>query len=143
VDVSKAGRRIRVAATLLVAVGLFYGTLWGSDADFPIGPFRMYSTSRDLNEPVGDTEVYAVNGRGERFNFTSAYPGMRRAEIEGQLSRFEADPSLLAGLAEAYADRYPDRPVINEISVVVNWIEIADGRPTGHSWTEEKVEWRR
>jgi hypothetical protein len=43
VDVSKAGRRIRVAATLLVAGCLFYGTLWGSDADFPIGPFRMYS----------------------------------------------------------------------------------------------------
>ena len=142
-DVGKAGRRIRVAAALLVAVGLLYGTLWGSDADFPIGPFRMYSTSRDLDEPVGDTQVYAVNSRGERFNFTSAFHGMRRAEIEGQLPRFEADPSLLAGLAQAYASRFPARPAINEIRVVVNWIEIADGRPTGTSWTEEKVEWRR
>jgi hypothetical protein len=141
--VNKTGRRIRVATTLLVAGGLFYGTLWGSDADFPIGPFRMYSTSRDLNEPVGDTQIYAVNSRGETFNFTSAFHGMRRAEIEGQLPRFEDDPSLLAEVAQAYGSRYPDRPVINDIKVVVNWIEIADGRPTGRSWTEEKVEWRR
>jgi hypothetical protein len=143
VDVSRAGRRIRVGVTVLLAFGLFYGTVWGSDADFPIGPFRMYSTARDLNEPVGDTEAYAVNSRGQTFNLTSAYAGLRRAEIEGQLARFEADPSLLAGMAAAYASRYPERPAIDEIRVVVNWIEIADGRPTGHTWTEEKVEWRR
>jgi hypothetical protein len=143
VDVGTLGRRVRVAITLVLAAGVFYGTLWGDDDDFPIGPFRMYSTSRELNEPVADTQMYAVNAAGEEFRFTQGFTGMRRAELEGQLSRFEADPSLLGYLAEAYERRYPQNPPVDEIRIVIEWIQIKDGLPTGESTLEEVVTWHR
>jgi hypothetical protein len=143
VDVGRLGRNVRVVITLVLAAGVFYGTLWGDDDDFPIGPFRMYSTSRELNEPVGDTQMYAVNADGEEFQFTESYTGMRRAELEGQLDKFEADPSRLHYLADSYAKRYPDRPRIDEISIVIEWIELKDGLPTGNSTVEEVVSWQR
>jgi hypothetical protein len=139
----RLGRRVRVAFTLALAVGVFYGTLWGDDDDFPVGPFRMYSTSRELNEPVGDTQMYAVNAAGEEFRFVEGLTGVRRAEIEGQLDKFEADPSRLRYLAEAYSNHYPDRPRVDEIRIVVEWIEIENGLPTGESTVEEIVSWQR
>jgi hypothetical protein len=143
VDVGTLGRRVRVAITLVLAAGVFYGTLWGDDDDFPIGPFRMYSTSRELNEPVADTQMYAVNAAGEEFRFVEGLTGMRRAELEGQLEKFEADPNRLAYLAEAYERRYPDRPEVEEIRIVIEWIEIHNGLPTGETTIEEVVSWQR
>jgi hypothetical protein len=143
VDVGTVGRRVRVAVTLVLAAAVFYGTLWGDDDDFPVGPFRMYSTSRELNEPVGDTQMYAVNADGEEFQFTESLSGMRRAELEGQLDKFEADPDRLAYLAESYHDRYPQNPPIDRIRIVIEWIEIHDGVPTGKSSLEEVVSWQR
>ncbi|HYJ66041.1 MAG TPA: hypothetical protein VEX15_00080 [Nocardioidaceae bacterium] len=142
-DVGSLGRKVRVVITLVLAAGVFYGTLWGDDDDFPIGPFRMYSTSRELDEPVGDTQMYAVNADGEEFQFTQTYTGMRRAELEGQLDKFEADPSRLHYLADSYATRYPDRPPIDQIRIVIEWIELDNGLPTGESTVEEVVSWQR
>jgi hypothetical protein len=143
VDVGTLGRKVRVVITLVLAAGVFYGTLWGDDDDFPIGPFRMYSTSRELNEPVADTQMYAVNADGEEFRFVESISGMRRAELEGQLDKFEADPSRLHYLAESYQTRYPDRPPIDEIRIVIEWIELKNGLPTGKSTVEEVVSWQR
>lgn len=134
---------MRIGFTLVLTVLVFYGTLWGDDADFPVGPFRMYSTSRELNEPVADTQMYAVNSAGEEFRFVESLTGMRRAELEGQLEKFEADPDRMAYLAEAYERRYPDRPDVEEIRIVIEWIEIENGLPTGESTSEEVVSWQR
>lgn len=134
---------MRVAVTILLAGLVFYGTLWGDDDDFPFGPFRMYSTSRDLDEPVGDTRMYAVNSEGHEFLFTESLSGVRRAEIEGQLERFEEDPTLLRHFAEAYENHFPDRPRVEEVSIVIDWIEIEDGHPTGVRTREEIVAWQR
>lgn len=139
----RLGRNVRLAFTLALAAAVFYGTLWGDDEDFPVGPFRMYSTSRELNEPVGDTQMYAVNATGEEFRFVESLTGMRRAELEGQLGKFEADPDRMAYLAEAYEQRFPDRPVVEEIRIVIEWIEIRNGLPTGESTIEEVVSWQR
>src|SRR3954470_9890907 len=43
VPVSPRGRAARLAASAVVLAVLLGGTLWGTDADFPFGPFRMYS----------------------------------------------------------------------------------------------------
>lgn len=142
-DVGRSGRRIRIGFTLALAASVFYGTLWGDDDDFPVGPFRMYSTSRDLSEPVGDTRMYAVNAEGEEFLFTQGLSGVRRAEIEGQMTRFEKDPSLLRHFADAYESRFPSRPRVEEVRIIINWIEIEDGLPTGETTEEEVVEWQR
>jgi hypothetical protein len=143
VDVGTAGRRTRVVVTLLLAAAVFYGTLWGDDDDFPVGPFRMYSTSHELNEPVADTQMYAVNSAGEEFQFTESLSGLRRAELEGQLDKFDADPDRLSYLAESYHNRFPDRPQIDQIRIVIEWIELHNGRPTGNTSTEEVVSWQR
>jgi hypothetical protein len=68
---------------------------------------------------------------------------MRRAELEGQLDKFEADPSRLHYLADSYAERYPDRPPIDKIRIVIEWIELENGQPTGDSTVEEVVSWQR
>jgi hypothetical protein len=143
VDVGRLGRRVRVGFTIVLAAAVFYGTLWGDDDDFPIGPFRMYSTSRELNEPVGDTQMYAVNAAGEEFQFVGDYTGVRRAELEGQMELFEEDPSRLRFLAESYSNHFPDRPPVIEIRLVIEWIEIRNGLPTGESTVEEVVSWQK
>jgi hypothetical protein len=143
VDVGRYGRRVRIAATLLLTVGILYGTLWGDDDDFPFAPFKMYGDSRELNEPVGDTQMVAVDESGDEFRFTQDLTGVRRAEIEGQLTRFEDDPSLLRFFAEAYESRFPDRPRVDEVRIVIEWIEIHEGEPTGDSTVEEIATWQR
>jgi hypothetical protein len=68
--------------------------------------------------------------------------GIRRAEIEGQLPRFVADPARLATVATAYAQRHPDARPLTEVSVVIRWHELRGGRPTGGYHDETKVTWR-
>jgi hypothetical protein len=143
VDVGRLGRRVRVGFTLTLAALVFYGTLWGDDEDFPVGPFRMYSTSRELNEPVYDTQMYAVNAAGEEFRFVEGLTGVRRAEIEGQMDLIKDDPTRLRYLAEAYENRYPSRPEVVEVRIVIEWSEIDDGVPTGESYVEEVATWRK
>jgi hypothetical protein len=139
VDVTAVGRRIRLVVTLVLAVGILYGTLWGVDDDFPFAPFRMYSTSRDLNEPTGDTLLVVTDADGERFEFKDTEEtGIRRSEIEGQLDRFRSDPSLLGFVADAYEENHPDDPPVAELQVVIRWFELEDGRATGE-WHDEVV----
>lgn len=142
--VSRPGLIARTGATAVMAVLLTAGTLWGSDDHFPFGPFKMYSTARDLNTPVGDTRVYGTDATGAEFLLKQEMTGLRRAEFEGQLPRFREHPELLSLVAEAYAIRNPDRPELEEITILVRRIEIEDGIPTGVI-LEERVEvtWTR
>ena len=78
------GRRVRVVATLITGVLLLAGTLWGTDDDFPFGPFRMYSTAPDPNGAARDTRVEGVDADGRTVAITEGNSGIRRAEIEGQ-----------------------------------------------------------
>lgn len=142
-DMTAGGRWARIVFTVALVAATLAGSVWGSDDEFPFGPFRMYSTSRELSEPVADTQVHAVDATGNEIRLVQDLSGMRRAEIEGQLQLFRADPGRLGLLAQAYDNRYPDRPPLEQIAVVIEWIEIEDGRPTGESWTEELVTWRR
>lgn len=134
---------MRLLVTGFLALGIFYGTLWGDDDDFPFAPFRMYSTSRDLNEPTGDTLIVARDVTGQRFEFKdTAQTGIRRAEIEGQLDRFEADPSLLGFVVDAYEENHPDDPPLAELQIVIRWYELQDGRATGEWHDEVVATWR-
>lgn len=139
---SSTGRTIRVAVALLVTAALIFGT-WLEDDHFPFGPFKMYVSSdpedpfyRDrssdsVNSPVKDTRVIGTNAEGNWLFLHQANTGFRRAEVEGQLSRFRRDPSLLSALAVAYERRRPHRPKLVQITVVVRHWEIRDRRPTG------------
>jgi hypothetical protein len=137
------GRRLRVGVTLALVVATVCGSVWGDDDEFPFGPFRMYAGSRELNEPVGDTQVYAVDTAGSDIRLAQDLSGMRRAEIEGQLDLFRDDPERLGLLAASYASRNPRQPPLVSIEIVVEWHEIRDGLVTGKTWTEDVVAWQR
>lgn len=135
------GRAVRVAVTLLGAVLLLIGTVWGQDDDFPFGPFRMYATTDDLDKPVPDTRLEATDSSGATVLLTQDNTGIRRAEIEGQLSRFTAEPALLKVVVDAYAQRNPQAPAVREVRVVVRWHDVRDGLPTGSTHDEVAAAW--
>jgi hypothetical protein len=137
------GRLLRVAATLTGGAVLLAGTIAGTDDDFPFGPFRVYATADRLDAPVADTRVEAVDTAGRRRTLTQTDTGIRRAEIEGQLDRFAAQPARLSTVATAYQRRNPDAAPVTEIIVVVRWHEVRDGRSTGRFHDETRVVWRR
>ncbi|MEU7608464.1 hypothetical protein [Micromonospora sp. NPDC049204] len=136
------GRVTRLGATALVLVLLLAGTFWGSDDDFPFGPFRMYSTSNPPNAPAPDTRVEGVTSTGAVVDLDQNATGIRRAEIEGQQDRYAADPALLAEVADAYAERHPDAAALVEIRIVIRWHGIRAGRPTGKHTDETVVRWQ-
>jgi hypothetical protein len=135
------GRIGRLGATLVAAVLLLAGTLFGQDDHFPFGPFRMYSTSSGANADAPDTRVEATDTTGATILLNEHNSGVRRAEIEGQLDRYSRDPSVLREVADAYASRNPDAPGVVEVRVVIRWHEIRDGSPTGQLRDEIIAHW--
>ena len=135
-------RAVRLVLTGLVLAALLAGTAWGDDDHFPFGPFRMYSTTNELNGTVNAIGFRAVNADGESLQPRAQDFGMRPAEINGQVSRFRSDPSLLAHLASAYSRLHPDAAPLVEIQLRYGLHQLRDGRPV--SYTEQEVAtWRR
>ncbi|MFG2053770.1 hypothetical protein ACGFI9_07025 [Micromonospora sp. NPDC048930] len=132
------GRAIRLGATVLGLALLLAGTVRGTDDDFPFGPFRMYSTSDPPDAPAPDTRVEGVDRTGAVVPLDQDATGIRRAEIEGQQSRYVADPGRLRQVADAYAERHPAAPALVEVRIVIRWYDIQGGRPTGR-WTDRTV----
>src|SRR5688500_9856926 len=101
---STRSRAVRAVLTLSFVCALLWGTFWGDDDNFPFGPFRMYSTTSQLDGVVRAATLEATfsNGDTEIVPISPKHFGLRRAEIEGQLDRFIAHPELLAHLAQAH-----------------------------------------
>ena len=138
---SRTGRTIRVAVALIITGLMVVGNQWGEDDHFPFGPFKMYSSTDPLDKPVPDTRVHAINTEGERFRLTMANTGFRRAEVEGQIPRFRANPELLKSLADAYHRRRPTRPKLVRIEIVIRWWHLDGARATGEYTEETEVTW--
>ncbi len=138
-----AGRRVRLAVTLVVAVLTLAGTLVGQDDDFPFGPFRMYSTRDDPNGTVVDTRVEAVSPDGRVLVVDERSTGLKRAEVEGQVDRFRADPALLGQLARAHARLRPEEPPYEQVRVVERRYVLRDSRPTGQATEQVVASWQR
>ncbi|MER5702347.1 hypothetical protein ABT023_10405 [Micromonospora sp. NPDC002296] len=135
---TRRGRAVRLGATALGLAVLLAGTAWGSDDHFPFGPFRMYSTSDPPDAPAPDTRVEGVDRTGAVVDLGQDATGIRRAEIEGQQSRYVAEPDRLRQVADAYAERHPGAAGLVEVRIVIRWYGIEDGRPTGR-WADETV----
>lgn len=138
-----AGRRVRVAVTLVLAVLTLSGTVVGQDDDFPFGPFRMYSTRDDPNGTVVSTRVEAVDTSGRVLVVDERSTGLKRAEVEGQVRRFRDRPQLLGALSRAHDRLRPDEPPYAEVRVVERVYELRDSRPTGVASERVVVTWRR
>jgi hypothetical protein len=137
------GRAIRIAVTLLiVALGLA-GSIWGTDDDFPLGPQLQFANADPANAPVVVLRVEAVDVHGKRFELSEKQSGIRRAEIEDQVERFKADPSLLTSVGEAYARRNPGAPQLVEIDLIARSHELRHGQATGRYTDKRLAVWRR
>lgn len=135
---TRRGRTIRVAVTLVVAAIVLFGTVFGQDDLFPFGPFRMYATADKLNSPVADTRFELVDTTGVVIELTQYNTGIRRAEIEGQLGRFESDPALLSVVDAAYEALNPHAPAAVTVRIVVRLDYLRNGVPTGR-YTDQTV----
>ena len=139
---STAGRRARVAVTVALAAATLAGTFVGTDDDFPFGPFRMYSTRDDPNGTVISTRVEAVDTAGQVRVVDERSTGLKRAEVEGQVGRFVAEPALLGALSRAHARLRPEEPRLVEVRVVEQVYRLRDSRPTGEDVERVVVRWR-
>jgi len=140
VRLSPAGRAGRLAAALVVLALILAGTVWGDDDAFPFGPFRMYSTRADPNQPVISTRVVGLTATGEEIRLSGGQVGLRRAEFEGQIPRVEAHPELLGLLADSYAERNPSAPELVEVQVIQRRFELSEGQQTGEFSDEVVVD---
>lgn len=134
---------MRLGVTVLAAGLLLAGSLWGTDDDFPFGPFSMYAGVNPPNEPAPDTRLEGLDAAGHTVILTENNAGVRRAEVEGNEARYVADPGLLAAIADAYGTRNPGAPTLVRVQVVVRLHEIHNSRITGRWRDEIRVSWER
>lgn len=133
---TSTGRIVRLSAVALVLVLLLIGTFWGDDDMFPVGPFRMYSVTNELDGTVATVTFDAITADGERVELGAEAFGLRRAEVEGHLARLVDHPSSLQGLVAAYERLHEDGASIAELRLVEEASRLEDGRPVS---TERRV----
>ena len=133
-----AGRRVRLGAAAVVLALLLAGNLWGEDHHFPFGPFRMYATSGRPNGAVRTPSLVGVID-GDAFRINPQSLGIRRAELEGQVNRFQK-PGLLAAIAAEYEEETGRS--LDELRLLTVVRRLRDSRPTGTSESEVVEVWR-
>ena len=126
-----AGRAVRLAVAAAALGLMVVGSIWGTDSAFPFGPWKMYSTRADPDQPVISTRVVGLTADGTEVKLSGGQVGLRRAEFEGQLPRIEAHPELLTLLADSYAGSHPSAPQLVSVEVVQRNFQLHDGRQTG------------
>jgi hypothetical protein len=136
------GRVLRIAATLIFGALTLGGTFWGSDNHFPFAPFRQFSNADDPNAPVLVLRTDGVDATGRRIDLDERNAGVRRAEIEAQIERFKADPSLLRSVQDAYAARNPAKPPLVEVDIVEVQHHLRNAQPTGEITEVVLARWR-
>jgi len=103
----------------------------------------MYATRDAPDGEVVSTRVEAVDASGRIRSLPDSATGLRRAEIEGQVGRFRADPELLGALSRAHSRLHPREPAYDEVRVVERRYALHDSRPTGTATERVVVAWRR
>jgi hypothetical protein len=109
---SRAGLAWRAAVTVGALAVLVWGSGWGTDDAFPAGPMVQYAFYVNPNGTISSNYIEADTTAGTRIRvrLSSEGVGIPRGEIEGQLSRIIAHPSLLQAIADAQQRRHPGEP---------------------------------
>jgi hypothetical protein len=139
----RLGRCWRLVATALVLAGLFYGSAWGGDDDFPLGPmtqFAFYVASDGGEIHSHWLEADTTAGTHVKVSMDAVGVGLKRAEVEGQLGRFLRDPSLLQGVADAQRRLHPGQPAYTRIHLVQRVQTLRRGRVVATA-THDRVTW--
>jgi len=139
---SMTGKATRLGLAGGVVVVTLFGTLHGQDDWFPFGPFRMYSTRDSPHAPVTSTLMQGITSAGRRITINGTETGLRRAEVEGQLGRFEREPALLATIADAYQRRHSGAR-LGAVEIVVRNYDLTNGAATGHYTQKLLARWTR
>ena len=132
----------RTALALAALALLVDGTLRGNDDRWPFAPMSQYAFAVDLDGEIRSTHVRAVTVDGDEqvVPLSPGGVGLRRAEVEGQLGRFVADPSLLEAIAAAHARRHPDAARYARLDLVQDVSRLRAGSVTG-TRTERLATW--
>ena len=125
-DLGRGGRATRMVAVLVVAALLIIGTVHGSDDDFPLGPFHMYSTRGDPNGVARELRVQIITDSGRVVDVTNAPGAPRRAELEGRVDILRTDPTELRRIASPYVAQVG--PTAVELRLVWENHPLRDGR---------------
>jgi hypothetical protein len=141
-ELSMPGKVARLTAAAGVLGITLAGTIHGQDSWFPFGPFRMYSTRDSPNEPVKSTLMVGITDSGKRITISGVETGLRRAEVEGQLDRFEHNPTLLRTVANAYQRRHSGTS-LRAIEIVTRNYGLHNGAATGHYTQKLLARWSR
>lgn len=108
---SSWGRRWRLAVSLAALGLLIYGTVAGRDRDYPFAPMTQYAFYVAPDGEVASTQMWAETTAGTEVPVPlNGELGMRRAEVENQLTRIRAHPELLRTIVDAQQQRHPDQP---------------------------------
>lgn len=139
----RAGLVTRLALATLALLLLLYGTFFGSDSDFPFGPFRMYATRNAPDGTVSSLRLEAVTAQSALIAVSAGAVGLRRAELEGSLPRMKDEPELMADIVARYAENNPDKPELVELRVVVRVHQLEGGARTGVYADDIQAVWPR
>jgi hypothetical protein len=145
VPVRRLSRRGATARLVAVTGGLgilLYGTVWGTDDMFPFGPLVQYAFSVDPNGEIRSTVIDADTDEGElvRVPLSLEGVGIKRAEIEGQLTKIVDNPALLQAVADAQRERNPQQPQYERLYLRQKVTTLVDGA-VGPSRVETLATW--
>ncbi|MGV9308005.1 hypothetical protein ACWDLG_31915 [Nonomuraea sp. NPDC003727] len=139
---TQRGKAWRLFAAGAVIAALGYGTVLGDDDLFPFGPMVQFAFSIPPDGEIKSLHLQAETVTGARVEIPIEpyYVGIRRAELEGQLSLYLAQPSLLQSLADAHERIRPNDPRLTRLIVITRVVTLEDRRPAGTK-DVERVSW--
>lgn len=139
-EMTDRGRVLRLLASLVVFLGLLWGTFWGLDDHFPFGPFRMYSTTDEVDGPIRSVALEGTTEDGSTFPIPTSHFGLRRAEVDGQIERIRQDSRFLRHFVEAYERFNPDSPPLVRLRIFFR-IDVLENRQPVSQSEEEIAIW--
>ena len=141
---SPVGRFWRVVVVLVGLAILSYGQIADTNDIFPLGSLSQYGMGRDPNGSVTSFHVEADDAAGRRVRvpLNSRGVGVGRADIESQIARIRQDPSLLQGLADAWAGLHPDEPRYTTLYLMRSTRKLRDGKAVGDAEVTEVTSWQ-
>ncbi|MGP9538147.1 hypothetical protein ACT3SP_09045 [Brachybacterium sp. AOP43-C2-M15] len=138
-----ASRIWRTLAVLLCVGALLTGGLTRSNDLFPFGVLDQFSKGTDPDGEVVNTCLLGVREDGEPFDirFGGRTVGIDRADVENNLRAIEADPRLLAPLAQEYDRRHPDQEPLSALVLCQRITQLQDGTAHGAEELVEVTRW--
>jgi hypothetical protein len=139
---TRRGVTWRAVVTVAALGGLVYGSVAGSNKDFPFGPMTQYAFYVDPNGVVASTTVWADTTAGTHVKVVLGGHGVgvKRADIEHQLREIVADPELLRPIATAQQRLHPDQPQYTRLYVMQRIYPLHNREP-GEPYDKTLVTW--